>query len=487
MKKICFGSIFTLLCQMKKGGNQETLYSRLVTPYDESGCPPDKGSVSIRKSGTDDLPDTEKNYFTDTTRPIEEIIMFYRTGLEKALKSKEYKSAFVVAIQDILRDDPIAPDTIIGSEGYTKQLILDNNTFDFYVLIANLMKYCSAIENDNCNENVKEISKSFLDDRLTLGKKIHIQDEILNAVIKENLDLTVDAATFSRVFTEINPDKYSLALLNPNRIKIFKLRIGSKEFEKDDICSFIIDNISFYVYSRTKRQDIISKHNASSLSIRAIQELKRSNAYKNAKETFCEMMLYSFMESSMHAPKILSGFEVKESGTSIKKSAGIYLLPAGGISNNNQIVFGCSQAHDNLHDAIDDVLNQAINIKNNRSNEIQLLDPSVLRANLTPETTDYVRDIIRPTRSADMEADDAFGIFVSYSIDIPNKDSLSLVDYRKAVETQMDVDIVAQLLHIKEKIEELGLKDHSFYLFVLPLDSVESDTSTIMDFSAGGV
>lgn len=485
MKKICFGSVFTLLCQMKKGCNQETLYGRLVTPYDESGCPHDKGSVGNRKSGKYDFP--EKDYFTDTTRPIEEIIMLYRTGLEKTLKSKEYKSAFVVAIQDILRDDPIAPDTAIGSEGYTKRLILDKNTFDFYVLIANLMKYCSAIENAYSEENVKEISKSFLADRITRGQKIHIQDEVLNAVEKEKLDLTIDAATFSRVFTEINPDKYSLALLNPNRIKIFKLRIGTKEFDKADICGFILDNISFYVYSRTKRQDIESKHNVRTLSFRAVNELKRSAAYKTAKETFCEMMLYSFMESSMHAPKILSGFEVRESGTAIKKSAGIYLLPAGGISNNNQIVFGCSQAHDKLMDAIDDVLNQALSIKNNKANEIQLLDPSVLRANLTPEATEYVRDIIRPTRSTDMEADDAFGIFVSYSINVPNRDTLSLVDYRKAVEAQMDVDIVAQLPHIKEKIEELGLKDHSFYLFVLPLDSVESDTSTIMDFSAGGI
>jgi len=487
MKKLCFGSVFKLLCQMKKGGNQEKLYSLLVTPYDSSEIAPDKGSVGSRKSGEDDLPTTEKDYFTDTTRPIEEIVMLYRTGLEKVLKGKEYKSAFVVAIQEILQDDPISSTTVIGSEGTTKQLILNSSTFDFYVFIANLMKYCSTINNTGYEDRIKEITSSFLDDRLAIGRKIYIQDEVLNAVRKEKLDLTIDAATFSRVFTEINPDKYSLALLNPNRIKIFKLRIGTKEFDKTDICDFILDNISFYVYSRTKRKDIESKHNVRTLSFKAVNELKRSTAYKNAKETFCEMMLYSFMESSMHAPKILSGFEVKESGTSIKKSAGIHLLPAGNISSNNQIVFGCSQAHDNLQDAIDDVLNQALNIKNNRANEIQLLDPSVLRANLTPEATEYVRDIIRPTRSTDMEADDAFGIFVSYSIEIPNKDTMSLIDYRRSVELQMDRDIIAQLPHIKEKIDKLGLKDYSFYLFVLPLDSVENDTTSIMDFSTGGV
>ncbi len=487
MKKLCFGSVFTLLCQMKKGGNQEKLYSLLVTPNESSDYIPDKGSVGNRKSGEDDLPSIEKDYFTDTTRTIEEIVMLYRTGLEKVLKGKDHKSAFVVAIKEVLQDDPISPDTVIGSVGNTKQLILNSDTFDFYVLVANLMIYCSSIINAGCKDNVKEISSSYLDDRLPLGKKIYIQDEVLNAVKKEKLDLTIDAVTFSRVFTEINPNKYSLALLNPNRIKIFKLRIGTKEFDKAEICNFILDNISFYVYSRTKRQDIESRQNVRSLSFRAVSELKRSTSYKNAKETFCEMMLYSFMESSMHAPKILSGFEVRETGTSIKKSSGIYLLPAGSVSSNNQIVFGCSQAHDSLSDAIDDVLNQALNIKNNRVNEIQLLDPSILRANISSESAEYVRETIRPSRSTDMEADDAFGIFVSYSINIPNKDAMSLVDYRRAVEAQMDIDIIAQLPHIKGKIEELGLKDHSFYLFVLPLDSVESDTSQIMDFSAGGV
>lgn len=470
---------------MKKGGNQEKLYALLVTPSDKY-ADPDKGSVGNRKSGEDDLPNIEKDYFTDTTRPIEEIVLLYRTGLEKQLKS-DYKAAFVRAIKDVLSEDPISPDTVIGSAGNTKQVIIEKETFDFHILIVNLMKYCSGIDNSGCKSSVSEISSSFLEDRKSTGQKIYIQDEELNAVVKERLDLTIDAAAFSTVFTEINADKYSLTLLNPNRIKIFKLRIGTKEFDKSGIMDFILNNISYYVYSRTKRQDIVSRQNISSLSFRAIKELKRSSSYKTPKDTFCEMMLYSFMESSMHAPKILSGFEVHEAGTPIKKSAGIYLLPAGSVSSNNQIVFGCSQAHDNLQNAIDDVLTQALNIKNNRDNEIQLLDPSVLRASLSAEAAEYVRDVIRPSRSTDMEADDAFGIFVSYSIAVPNKDALSLVDYRRAVETQMDADILAQLPHIKEKIEELGLKDHSFYLFVLPLDSVENDATKIMDFSAGGV
>lgn len=485
MKKLCFGSVFKLLCQIKKGCNQEQLYALLVTPADKYANP-DKGSVGKRKSGEYDLPNMEKDYFTDTTQPIEDIILLYRNGLEKYLKGSNYKIAFIAAIKDILLEDPIDANTQIGSEGNTKQVIIDGENFDFYALIANLMKYCSEMTNSGCEDSVKEITTSFIEDRLNQNHNIFLQDEVLNAVKKERLDLSIDATTFSSVFTEINANKYSLALLNPNRIKIFKLRIGTKKFDKNGIMDFIMNNICYYVYSRTKRQDITTRQNISSLGLRAIRDLKNSNAYKTPKDTFCEMMLYSFMESSMHAPKILSGFEVHETGSSIKKSAGIYLLPAGSVSKNNQIVFGCSQAHDNLRDAIDDVLTQALNIKDNRDNEIQLLDPSILRANLSPASAEYIRDIIRPSRGIDMEADDAFGIFVSYSISIPNKDSLSVMEYRTAVEAQMDADILTQLSHIKEKIEELGLKDHSFYLFVLPLDSVENDASQIMSLNMGG-
>lgn len=485
MKKLCFGTLFTLLCQIKNSTNQVTLYKYLVTPADTSDYVHDGGSVGSRKKGEDDFPQTDKDFFDVT--PIDQIVVLYRKGLFSALKDENHKKAFIVAIKDILTEDTEMDDEcVIGSDGYTKKLIRDKNTFDFFVLIANLMKYCSSIDDNRIyEENVKEIKNGFVKDRLTRVSGIFLNDADFS-VPSTPLDLSIDESTFASVFTEVNPNTYTLGLPNPNKIKIFKLRLNNKEFAKNHISDFILDNISQYVYSRTKIKNISSTHNIKTISTRAIREIEKTPAFANQTQTFCEVMLYSFLECSMHAPKILSGFEVNETGRSTKYSSGIYLLPAGAISPNNQIIFGCTKAHDSLETAVDDVLSQATDIKANRNDEVRLLDPSVLGTILSPETAEFVKNIVLPSRSTGVEADDAFGLFLSYSINVPNKAALSSYEYRSALDRQMDADIQAAIPYIKAKISELGLDDYSFYLFVLPLDNVAADAKEIMTTSIGG-
>lgn len=484
MKKLCFGTLFTLLCQIKNSTNQNYLYKYLVNPTDTSDIEPDKGSVGSRKKGEDDFPQTDKDFF-DTT-PIDAIVVLYRKGLFSALKDEKHKKAFIVAIKDILTDDTsMLDDCVIGSEGNTKKVICEKNTFDFFVLVANLMKYCSGIDNSLYVENIKEIKKDFIANRMDRTSDIYLNDADFS-VPSTPLDLSIDESTFASVFTEVNPNTYTLGLPNPNKIKIFKLRLNNKEFAKNHISDFILDNISQYVYSRTKIKNISSTHNIKTISTRAIREIEKTPAFANQTQTFCEVMLYSFLECSMHAPKILSGFEVNETGRSTKYSSGIYLLPAGAISPNNQIIFGCTKAHDSLETAVDDVLSQATDIKANRNDEVRLLDPSVLGTILSPETAEFVKNIVLPSRSTGVEADDAFGLFLSYSINVPNKAALSSYEYRSALDRQMDADIQAAIPYIKAKISELGLDDYSFYLFVLPLDNVAADTKEIMTTSIGG-
>ena len=373
----------------------------------------------------------------------------------------------------------------IGDIGYTKTTIMESSTFDFFLLLANLMKYCATIANNGLEDSIKEIKAGYLSSLSSEAKTIDLIDAALTPS-PTPLALSVDERGFNNVFTEINPDTYFLGLLNPHKVKLFKLRVNTKEFDKNGISNFIINNISHYVYSRTKIKNIESTENIHSISLRAIREIEKTPAFSNQTDTFCEIMLYSFLECSMHAPKILSGFELDETGKSNKYSSGIYLLPAGVISSNNQIVFGCTDAHDNLQSAIDDVLNQASEIKENRDDEVRLLDPSVLGTILEPSTATYIRNLILPSKSTDIESDDAFGLFLSYSINVPNKANLSNIEYRVALDKQMDEDIKAYLPYIKRKIEELGLAAYSFYLFILPLDDVTKDAKKIMSDSIGG-
>jgi len=484
MKKLCFGTIFTLLCQIKNSKTQNWLYFYLVTPNETHVSEPDGGSVGARKAGTDDVPQVEKDYFTLTD--IEKIVLLYRDKLSKVLKPDNYKKAFIQALKDVLKDDTSLPGNIvIGSAGLTKDNILESDTFDFYSLIANLMKYCSSIVNTGNIANIKEIEASFVNGKLSTSTSIYLADSEVSGV-STPIALTIDSAKFASVFTEVNASTYSLSLTNPNKIKLFRLKVVNNEFDKLPISDFILDNICQYVYSRTKIKDISAHHNVKTISTRAIRDLEKNPIFADQKITFCEIMLYSFMESSMFSPKILSGFELSGSGRSKKYSSGIYLLPAGTISTNNQIVFGCTKAHHNLKDAIDDVLNQACEIKANRNEEIHLLDPSILNTILEPSVSEYVKSIVTPNRGSAIYTDDAFGLFMTYSINVPGKDSMSNAAYRVALDTQMDADIKVNLSYIISQITTLGLTAYSFYLFILPLDKVEEDTKAIISMSVGG-
>jgi len=485
MKKLCFGTLFTLLCQIKNSTkNQNWLYFYLVTPQETYEYEPDGGSVGARKDGRDDLPQPEKDNYLLTDTEI--IVALYRTKLFKLLMPDNYKKAFILAIKDVLVEDTsITDSTVIGSAGFTKESILNCSTFDFYYLIANLMKYCSSIVNSGYKANIKEITKTFVKDKLSISSCIFLSDSEVSGITTP-ITPTIDASKFASVFTELNANTYSLSLPNPNKVKLFKLNVVNNEFDKVSISDFILDNISQYVYSRTKIKDISTHHNVKSISTRAIRDLIKNPVFSDQKITFCEIMLYSFMESSMFSPKILSGFEINGSGGSKNHSSGIYLLPAGTISPNNQIVFGCTQAHENLQDAIDDVLNQACDIKDNRTEEIHLLDPSVLNTIMEPSVTEYIRNIVTPQRSSTIYTDDAFGLFMTYSINVPGKDTMSNASYRVALDAQMDTDIKANLPYIYSQIKSLGLSTYSFYFFILPLDKVEDDTKAIMSMSVGG-
>jgi len=484
MKKLCFGTLFTLLCQIKNSTNQNKLYLYLVKPYDNSDIEPDTGSVGNRKAGIDDIPQTEKDFFNVTE--VDKIVTLYRTRLSKALKPGQFKKAFILAIKDVIKNDStLLPNEVIGSPNLTKQLILNSEKFDFYYLVANIMKFCSSITNSSTNANIREITSTFINDKLSEANSVFLSDtEYMNDTTP--ISLTIDPAKFASVFREINPNTYVLSLPNPNKIKLFRIKVNNKEFNKAPISDFILDNISQYVYSRTKIKDISSHHNVRTISTRAIRELVNNSEFADQKTTFCEIMLYSFMESSLYSPKILSGFEINGTGSSKKHSSGIYLLPAGTISANNQIVFGCTQAHDNLKAAIDDVLSQACNIKDNRNDEIHLLDPSILNTIMESEVSKFIKNIVTPSSSSSVESDDAFGLFMTYSIDVPGKDIMTNTDYRSALEVQMDADIKANLPYLFSQISSLGLAGYSFYFFILPLDKVEDDTQKIMTLSVGG-
>lgn len=484
MKKLCFGTLFTLLCQAKKC-NQPTLYDYVINPKDESMGYNDPGSITHRKTGEDDIPNNEKSSYSALARNLNNVVTKYRKGLANNLNSA-LLPCIVVAIKNVLTEDnTIDNNTPLGSNEYTKEAILNGDTFDFFYLLASLVNYCCSIDNSGLKDNVDEIPNDYLSSLSVEATKIHLETHELR--VKTPIDMTIDPSSFSNVFTEVNAGAYSLTLPNPNRVKIFRLKVGANEFRTNGLIEFIVDNIGSYVYSRSKRKDFDSKGKVKNITFKAVNELRNSKNFSNSADNFSQIMLYCFLESSMNAPKIFSSFEIKNITGLETKSSGVYLLPAGSVSANNQIVFGSSKVLNNFIDAVDDVMNQAKEIKDNKFNEMKLLDPYILRNSYSTEQTEYIKSVVMPRESDDItEPDDSFGIFISYSIDIPNKTAIPQNQYKAEVEKKMDIDIQSAIPYIQQKINDLGLTVYSFYLFVLPLDNAEVDAKKILESSMNG-
>lgn len=237
MKKLCFGSLFTLLYQARTV-NQNKLYAALVTPTDTSDIEPDKGSVGARKAGNDDIPVTEKNYFTNVTTSLDSIVALYRGKLASFLNSNLLKN-IVAALKEIIEEDStIGENDELGSREYTKSSILNGDTFDFFYLIASLMKYCSSINNMGYVDNIRDIPSDYISSLSDKAVNIHLETHEL--LIKTPIDMTTDPSSFSSVFTEVNAGSYSLTLPNPNRVKIFRLKVGANEFRTNGLIILLL-------------------------------------------------------------------------------------------------------------------------------------------------------------------------------------------------------------------------------------------------------
>jgi len=162
------------------------------------------------------------------------------------------------------------------------------------------------------------------------------------------------------------------------------------------------------------------------LGLDAVKELKKANPSLEFGDFFSEIMLYSFLESSSNAPKILSKIKLNRlSGTFSSASSGVHLLASNDLSlKNHQLAFGASHVLNDIYSAIDNAFTQVVNIKNNISDEISLVETSLFDNTFDDDTTAFLRDTLIPKKSRTSKPDNSFGIFLGYSISLDKTDEI---------------------------------------------------------------
>lgn len=300
------------------------------------------------------------------------------------------------------------------------------------------------------------------------------------------LALSVKPGRFNQVFTEV-PFATTHHLPRGTRARLFHLSVDTDGFTYKDLCSFIQKNVSNYVFSRAQIADYVDTGEIDMLGWDASDHLRTLEAEdpdtlsKQDRETLGQILLYSFLEYVLGAPKVLSRFQLDQiQGGRHSKADALHLLPAVETVGVSQFVLGASYIDTAPLAIIDGAFDKIAKIKANRDNEVSIVEQTLLDKAFAPDQLEAIERLIIPDTDDQPTYDTSYGIFVGYSLGLQLGDTRDGAAYRRDLDAKLRTDLMQHVSHIADKITECGLEHHNFHIYTLPLNDARVDPSTIM-------
>lgn len=480
MKKLCLGTFLKILSQARNT-KQNALFKLVLSFLDTGDDYSDETNQGHYKSGKNNL----ANYSDLITCDKDALVSYYKKKIIPCLKRDLHKCV-VLAIRDVLREDDIDDLVQIGYEdGYTKQDIISKAYFNFAELLANVFYYCViVVPNQRIYQaNIKEITNEYVASFSPFEDTIEFEET--PKPITSKISYTLDPKRFASVFKEISSAKLSLP--NNNDAKIYSLEITNARIDYGKVKRFIRGNIGRYVYSRAQRNNYELNGDLEAISSYAIDAYRKRVNRNPDTNHFSEIMLYSFLECILGAPKIFSKMELQnKSGQFETFASGMHVLSMKkGMLPFNQLVLGASDTYDDLENAVNNAFIQIERIAAGASEEYHLLEESILNNEFDADMNKTLESMIVPkknTASSSMEK--AYGVFLGYTINIDGT-GLSNEEYLENANDKMISDIKGIIPYIESKIKALGLSNHSFYIYILPLNDALNDKEDIIKDALG--
>ncbi len=292
------------------------------------------------------------------------------------------------------------------------------------------------------------------------------------------LDKTVADDSFDSVFKEITTGKIA-NIKNNNDIHAFILKPELFPFNYKKLEKLILNNITNYAVARgVSRNDVAG--------IKAAKIL-RDYAHSGVPENIMgEMLTYIFLEHTDNAHKIYTRAEISEYSRTID-SEGIYVKNDRG---RLQLILGASQLHDDLCGAIQNVVSEMKNFRNNCSKSLivstDLIDKSILNEQYSSEESENILNVIIPNEDR-IDEIAAYGLFIGYkfksNIDL---DECSTEEVKIECEKVIKNDFNQVMVQLNKEIKDNKWQKSSFYVYMLPFISAEKDGDKIMSNIIGG-
>jgi hypothetical protein len=490
MKRLCYASLLKVLYHCKPYNVSQSLINgtMLLILDDYEDLTGDDNAASRMATG-------HRNVSSEAgaeARNVEVSIVvdYFRDNVIPLLNKAKIKTA-ILALRDILADDNSIPeDTPIYLESFkTKDEIINETVFDPAELIANVFLYTVAnVKSSELKNEIKEVTDEYLNSFTPMIDSISLRKNKVSSTA--SIQKTIKDKNFNGIFNEVKHSE-ALALKNNNELRVFHLNVINNKFSDRELKRFLLRNIGRYVYSRAELERFVIEDDVESVGLTALAKLKKySGAGQLTGDTLGDMILYTFLEQVLDAPKIMSKIELTTTASHYGcKSDGIHLLAidSGMGQPYHQLVFGASQIIGDLRNAVDRAMDTVKEIKEDPSAELSVVDSTLFGRVFDNSTAEYMKNIIIPSKGGFGAIDHAYGIFLGYTLEIDSS-VLSNPQFRVEAVNKMKEDIKSVTPYIVDKINSMGMGGYSFYFYVLPFnDAPVEKKEIIQDMLTGGV
>ena len=186
--------------------------------------------------------------------------------------------------------------------------------------------------------------------------------------------------------------------------------------------------------------------------------------------------MYTFLEQVLNAPKLFNSITLSSSHS---KSEAVHMLNIDGL--NTKLIFGTSKILSDVNLAIISAFDKIKTIESVLSEERNILmDFRLLNSEFDTDTAEKIKSIVIPTKSTSTPVENAFSIFIGYTLEGVGK-TLSNDEYLSKLQEKLILDIHNASELIKSKINELELYGYSFYIYFVPFNKAELDKLAIVE------
>lgn len=205
-----------------------------------------------------------------------------------------------------------------------------------------------------------------------------------------------------------------------------------------------------------------------------------------------ELLLFSFLETDLKAPKLLTKMELKTNPNMYFNGAdGVHYLKLS--DGNYQLIFGESKAYSDLSQGISAALDSIHDfkkdaIKDDKSGSVRgitfekgLLNACIAHETYTNEERLFLKSLIYPKATCPYTVDTAFAVFVLYNLKIePKEKQRSNSDFRQWLFKELETEIIKMIPSILKRIEDRGLVGHAFYFYIVPFEKLNETQKEVL-------